>query len=46
VAGCCECGDEPLRSGAMDLVSYLRSHFILFSPIVYVCVMQQLCYAV
>jgi hypothetical protein len=24
VAGCCECGDEPLGSCATELVSYIR----------------------
>jgi hypothetical protein len=27
VAGCCECGDEPLGYGTMELVSQILNHF-------------------
>jgi hypothetical protein len=29
VAGCCECGDEPSGSGAMQLVSLAHSHYFV-----------------
>jgi hypothetical protein len=33
VAGCCECGDEPLGSGATGLVSYQSETILILSGI-------------
>jgi hypothetical protein len=31
LSGCCECGDEPLISGATELVSYLYNYAVSIS---------------
>jgi hypothetical protein len=33
VAGCCECGDEPSRSGATELVIYTNRCIVLYAEL-------------